>query len=412
MNSINQIGIADVHDYEVVKLVDRLVSFLGPTNVERCLERYHASLKSSGPVFRDYYLKHRHPWWNALAHFFQLQKIGKSIRRNLTEDLKNLAGDAKKVTTLQKIMPDSVRQKYKSDLVDDNRAKDYLFELDTAWHFYQKGYGIKWYEDGSRVHSEFLVMTPELEFNVECKRISVDITRRIRRRDFYRLAEQLIPKIAEMGYSGTIDVILKDRLHSSDKFMAELTGQIVQQISAGNTTGQFQIPFGSVTLDLMPANGNTVNFDERANLLWKRKSEQAHGAVFAKSQNRRPIDPIELTLMCERADKVLDGIGERITKARSQLDESKPGLIVCFLEGVDDLSELAKDSGLQRLSSMLLKKESFSHIAGISYSSEPRVQKSGEVERFYNQALIFRNPNCRYDQVKPFKFLSEEELEA
>ena len=96
-------------------------------------------------------------------------------------------------------------------------------------------------------------------------------------------------------------------------------------------------------------------------------------------------------------------------KAKAQLDESKPGLIACFLEGVDDLRELAKDSGLQMMSSVLLDKETFSHIAGISYSSEPLKERTTESERFFNQALIFRNPHCKYEKAKDFQFLSGEQ---
>ncbi len=402
-------GVADVHDYEVSRLIHRLVSFLGPITVERCIQKYNASLQSSGPVFRDYYLKHRHPWWNALSDFFKLEKAGKSIVKNLTEGLKTLAGDSKKVTTLEKLMPDTVREKYRKDLIDDNRANDYLFEIDIAWHFFQKGYDIKWYESGLESHSEFLVRTPEFEFNVECKRISVDISRRIRRRDFYRLAEQLIPKISKMGYSGMIDIVLKDKLHCNDKFLNELASQVVNEVNNGRLQGGFEIPFGSLVLELVSAKGNPVDLYERFNHLRRRKSEQAHGAIFAKSKDRRPVDPVELTLMCERADNVLDGIRDRIMKAKTQLDELKPGLIACFLEGVDDLRELAKDSGLQIMSNLLLAKETFSHIAAISYSSEPLIERNAESERFFNQALIFRNQHCRCEKAKDFQFLYGEQ---
>jgi hypothetical protein len=405
----SRIGIADVHDYEVSKLINRLVSFLGANKVERCIQKYHFSLQSSGPVFRDYYLKYRHPWWNALSEFFNLEKAGKSIRRNLTQELEILAGDAKKVTILQKLMPDSVREKCRKDLIDDNRAYDYLFEIDIAWHFFLKGYDIEWYEDSLYPHSEFLTRAPGFEFNVECKRISVDISRRIRRRDFYRLAEQLIPKIANMGFSGTIEIALSDKLHGNDDFLNQLASEVFNEVSNGRTRGSFQIALGSLILELVAATGSPVDLYDRFEHLWKRKSPQAHAAIFAKSKDGKPVDPVELTLMAKKADNVLDGIRDRIKKAKDQLNESTPGLIACFLEGVDDLRELAKDSGLQIISNVLLAKESFSHIAGISYSSEPRLEQNANSEKFFNQALIFRNPHCRYEKARDFQFLSGEQ---
>ncbi|NQT56145.1 MAG: hypothetical protein HQ551_07945 [Desulfobacteraceae bacterium] len=216
-----------IHDYEVPNLVKKLIRFIGNAEIKKCLDRYQRSLQSSGPIFREYYLKTRHPWWEALIEYFSLEKSGKSIKRNLTNNVKILAMDAKKISVLQRLMPEKIREKYKKDLIDDNRAFDYLFEIQIAWHFFSKGCEIKWYEDDSKKHSEFLVKDSDFEFNVECKRISVDISRKIRRRDFYRFAEKLLPTVEQIGFSGSIDITLKDRLHSSDNHLNTLSTQIV-----------------------------------------------------------------------------------------------------------------------------------------------------------------------------------------
>jgi hypothetical protein len=117
-------------------------------------------------------------------------------------------GDAKKISILQKNMPKKVKHNFKKNLIDENRAFDYLFELQIAWHFHVKGCEIQWYDEESYRHPEFLVKSPELEFNVECKRISVDISRRIRRRDFYRFAEKFLLLVEKKRYSGLIDIKL------------------------------------------------------------------------------------------------------------------------------------------------------------------------------------------------------------
>ena len=307
-------------------------------------------------------------------------------------------------------MSSSIREKYRRDLIDDNRAQDYLFEIHIAWHFFLKGYDIKWHESDSESHSEFLVRTPEFEFNVECKRISVDASKKIRRRDFYRLAEKIIPKVERMRYSGAIDIVLMDKLHGNDEFLNKLASQVVSHVAKGTVKGVFQIVLGSLSLELIAANENPVDLYDRFNHLWERKSQQAHGAIFVRSKNGKPVDPVELTLMSDRSDRVLDGIRDRISKAaKTQLDESKPGLIACFLEGVDDLKELATDSGLQIMTNLLLAKASFSHVAAITYSSETLVERSAKSEKFFNQGLIFRNPCCTYEKAKDFQFLSGEE---
>ena len=347
--------LAEIHDYEVSALVNRLITFLGRREIENCLRRYQTSLKYSGPIFGDYYIKTRHPWWEALTHYFDLEKRGKSIRKNLTSELKLLAGDAKKITTIQRLMPGSVRRKYIRDFTDDNRAYDYFFEIHVAWHFFLKDYKIQWYENNSEHHSEFLVQSPQLDFNVECKRISVDSSRRIRRRDFYRLAEKIIPCIQEKGYSGTIDITLSNRLHADERSLNNLCNQVINQINKENPKGDFQIPSGSYTADLVTATGVTVDLYDRFNKLSEKKPHNAHGAIFAKSRKGKSIDPIEMTLKSDRSDSVLRGISDKISMAaKTQLEEMKPGLLCCYLEGIYDLRELASDSGLQIMTNVLL----------------------------------------------------------
>ena len=130
---------SDIHDYEVSNLVNKLIRFIGRNQLENRLDKYTRSLQSSGLIFREYYLKTRHPWWEAFLEYFALEKAAKSIKSNLTVNIKLLAGDAKKISTLQSFMPEKVREKYRTDLIDDNRAFDYLFEIQIAWHFYLRG---------------------------------------------------------------------------------------------------------------------------------------------------------------------------------------------------------------------------------------------------------------------------------
>ncbi|MGA8572007.1 MAG: hypothetical protein ACLP7A_15075 [Desulfobaccales bacterium] len=190
---INPIG--DFHDFEASNLINKLIRFLGRNNIDKCLQRYEIALASSGPLFREYYLRKRHPWWEPLSTYFQLGKQGKSIKDNLTIQMKLLARYGLKISTFQRYMPEKIKKEFKKNLIDDNNAINYLFEIDIAWHFLGKGCKIEWYEDDSKTHSEFLVKTSNFEFNVECKRFNVDLARKIRRKDFYRLAEKLLPAI-------------------------------------------------------------------------------------------------------------------------------------------------------------------------------------------------------------------------
>jgi|GEM_PF-1408843 hypothetical protein len=406
--------IGDIHDFEASNLINKLIRFLGRNNIERCLQRYKIALVSSGPVFREYYLRIRHPWWEPLSTYFQMEKKGKSIKNNLTIEMKLLAGYGLKISKLQRYMPEKIKEEYRNNLIDDNNAINYLFEIDIAWHFFANGCKIEWY-DYSKTHSEFLVKTPIFDFNVECKRFNVDLARKIRRKDFYRLAEKLLPAIEEKGYSGIIDIKLKDRLHSNEDYLKELTSQIIDIITQKDIlSGDFQISFGSITMNLQKSNGNAIDFLERHKKLDAKlheiKPNRAHGVIFAKSENDEPVNPVEMTIISEKSDNVLDAIKERISKrAKRQLDTSKPGLIICFLEGItrDDLIKLSSNSALQIMTNFLFQKDSFNHIAAIGYCGEIVIEKSAYAESYSNPELLFRNHNCKFEIARNYEYFGK-----
>jgi len=397
---------SDIYADEAAYYINWLYSFLGPNNVDRALKRYQRTLKLSGQVVSEYSLRNRHPWWSAFLRYFELKRSAKAIKRNLTAELKILAGDAKKTATLRKYMPLSVQEKYKRDLVDLNRARDYLFEINIAWHFHLQGNDLEWYEDDDQKHPEFLVKTPKFDFNVECKRISVDISRHIDRQDFHRLAQELLPKIEKQGYVGKVDIVLAERLEK--KQIDDLTSDILELIRLDKNKGEFTIPFGQVTFKPTEEKERVFNGVQLNENLRKNLSDQTHASIFSsRTDGDLIVDPIALTIKCKKPDNVLDGIFQKVRKAaKNQLDVSIPGLIVCFLEDVYELGDLRSGSGLQLMTFELFDKNTFSHIAAVGYSSEMQAHKIMCGEIYNNQSLVFKNPNCRFKEAKAYDFIT------
>jgi len=345
---------------------------------------------------------------SALEQYYELTNKAKSIHRNLTPELQALANDANKVITLQNKMSHSVKNKYKRAFLDSNNARNYLFEIHIAWHFFANGYDIQWYQDDSSKHAEFIVKLSALQFNVECKRITVDIARKIHRKDFYGFADKLIPEIKKRNYGGRLDIILEERLKSGT--FDKLCMEVLKVIDSGILHGDREIaPFGSLALDMSYASRVSIDLNESMEKLCERKADEAQGAIFVSSDAGKPVDPIELTVMSKQADEVLYAIKNIISEAaEKQLDVSKPGLIACFLEGIHgfELHKLRSKSGLQAMAKYILDKDEFSHIAGISYSSESMVKKGSNYEEIFNPGLFFRNHKCKFKEAKTFAFLS------
>ncbi|HEY6874281.1 MAG TPA: hypothetical protein VI298_16270 [Geobacteraceae bacterium] len=396
----------DIYPNQVRGLIQRLFDFFGTHNIESALKSYEKSLVSSGSIYREYYLRKRHPWWEAILAFRALEAEGKAIKRHMTADLKRLAGDARKILILQKLMSTKVREKYKRDLLDENRAFDFLFEIQTAWHYFLKGYQITWYDEDGR--PDFKVNTPTFDFDVECKRLTVDASRKIRRRDFYRLLDLLLPKLDSLGLCGSVDIILSDRLHSNTPHLQSIA-LAVYELAKAQPEDMVNTDFGEVTLKLERKPSRSIDMHQMYMDLWDRKPPESHAVIFASAQNDRSVDPIEILVRSNKSERIVDGIKTKIEEAAlKQLGDSRPGLIACFLEDVNDLSSLAKESSLQLMSSYVLNKPENSHLAGVLYRSELRVIDEPSTEHSSFQTLIFRNPQCKFEEAKGFAFASRE----
>lgn len=401
-----------IRDKHVPKLIRRLITFLGGGAVEASLHKYKESLRSSEPVYREYYLKMRHPWWDTLVAYKDLRTSGKATYRNLTNTMFNLAGDAKKVCILTRHMPASVREKYRRDLLDAEGAKAYLFELDIAWHYYIQGHQIIWHEDAGEKHPEFTVVTDDLAFDVECKRIGVDAFRKIRRRDFYHLVEALLPEVSAKGLIGRIDLVLLERLSGNLVKLRSLAQQLLHRIGSGGAKGRFSLDCGHVVVEVKEGTNKRVDLQQMQNDLWLRKPPEAHGAIFARSYQGGPVDPIEMTCRSKKADKVLLGIRRIICEASSkQLNPTKPGLIACYIPEIDDFRGLGTNTGLQLMTNSLFSENKRCNLAAVTYSSDTRMVDTNYGKISNNQALIFRNPYCKFDAVQNFPFIGSEAID-
>lgn len=400
---------SDINDNQASYYINKLYDFIGPLNVEKALKKHKRALDLSGPIVSETTLRKSHPWWDVLSKVHDMKKSGMSIKRHLTPEIKILVADGLRIAKLKKFMPDSVQRKYKRDLITKDRAFDYLFEIRIAWHYYLEGHELQWYEDDGEKHPEFLVKTPNFDFNVECKRISVDMGRKIKRKDFSRFVQTLFPEIGKKGYSGNIDIILNDRLKSNQ--IGRLVADTVKLVDSGKTNGIFQTPLGDFDLNLDRKNGEGINIIEvKKRLDDSRNSNGTHAALFApQKKGENIIDPIIVSLKCKKPDKLLDGIYDKIYEAASdQLIDSMPGIIVAFLEDVYDLRELGSGTGLQIMTNKLLSKNKFSHIAGISYCSEIQIVKDSMSEIYNNQNLFFRNPYCKFENAKNYQFINQQ----
>jgi hypothetical protein len=387
-------------------LIKKLEGFLGPANTGKALKRYELSLNSSGPVVAECYIKNRHPWWDTIVLNKELSRQGKSIHKNLSAGLMRLAEDASIISTLQKHMPECVREKYKSDLLDDENARNFMFEIKIAWHYFLRGFGISWYEEPNC--PEFKVTANDLEFDIECKSIGVDSFRKIGRKDFYYLVEICIKPISDLGLSGLIEIYLDERLPANIEQLKSIADEILRIVKSKAIKGGQKTSFGSIKTDLKPTEQHVVDLQKEYTDLWQLKPPQAHGVIFAGSSNKGPIDPIKFLCQCNNPDSILSGIRRKLVDgAERQLSPDRPGFIACFIPEIDDFKGLEQNSGLLEMTGSLFKKDKRNHIIAISFSSDIQSIPTNFGIETSSPGVIFRNPYTNFEIPDGFQFINE-----
>lgn len=395
-----------INDKEVPNLIRKLRRFLDPKSVDNVLDKYRLSLESSGQIYADFYLSKRHPWWNAIIYFNELDKLGKSIRKNLTDEIVSLASDAKKITTLQKIMPEDIKNKYRQNLLSERNCRGFLFEIDIAWHYFLKQYRIEWYKSNTDNHPEFRILSPQLDFDVECKTIGIDTFRKIRRRDFYFLMDILIPKIQKMKLTGELRLTFKDRMPQNTSKLYIISDEVIKRLETNNKI--VDTSFGVMGLELFNNNDRPVDLVKMQYNLNQRKSPHAHALIIAGDLNDKPVNPIEIICDCEKAVDLLKGIRKKLGKAvRNQLSSERPGFLACFIPEIEDFAGLEIDSGLANMTFDLFckEKERKRHLAAISYSSDERFSPTIYGKTSKHPGLLFRNPYCQFTESSKFDFI-------
>ena len=399
------------HNYQTRSIIRKLINFLGPEKVESCVKRYEQSLSFSGTLSRDFYLKNRHPWWEPLAVFLERERQAKSQTTNVPLSIRRLTRDAAIISVLQRTMPPKIKEKFKIDLLDNENAYAYLLEIHIAWHFHTMGYEINWYEDSNM--PEFSVKTPDLSFDVECKRISYDASRRIRKRDFYRLADLLIPKIRRLNIQGTIEIVLKGRLYGSADYLNYICNEILTKIRTDNLQGSFVFSEGEYFLNLGIRNNVQVNIKEKLSEIHKEHKNSAHVVATSYKSEDCSVDPLFLILRSQKTSSVLEGIKKKIQDAaKRQLNPEKAGLIVCFLESfnVKKIFEHATGNALHVMSNNLLIKEENRHLAALAFCAEEDYISGNFTAGFKTQVLSFKSTNCVFEKARIFPFFRDEKV--
>ena len=347
----------------------------------------------------EYFLKKRHPWWDSWIAFENLRRSGKALHSNLSPAMILLGRDAHFIYHLQATMPDPVKRKYQSALLDDDRAKDYLLELHIAWSFYAKGHQLKWFEDEQATGHEFTVVTPAGAFNVECKAISADISRKIKRENFYRLFDRFVTAMYERELSGYVRVVLDSALPTSEVELSAILCEILASVETGagrarwRTSGSLEWMLTSCGAQqeqraIVDAFGGVLTPDSETALITK---------------GDRKTDPLALSMTCRKRSSVVRAIMKRLGDAgkRRQLPVDEPGLLVCYVPEVPEYKGLGSESSLADMMNLLLNRDYMKDVAAVHFISDPKTTRTETGSVIGGDVLTFENASSKHIAFVP-----------
>ena len=383
-------------------LIDGLTKFIGMQRIKKSVATWRNTMSRATPVEKMHHLGATFYWWPGFAQYWDSTKDGTPY----TVATILLAKDALKVLEAETGMPATVKAKYAGALGDTGNAQTHFFEISMAHHFMGLGHRIKWFEDEGRGIGEFVVVTPTIEIEVECKHLSVDAGRQVTRKEFSQLCALIDAQLRTQRVMGNIHITLHKRLPKS----ADQLAGIATEIGSGQLMGTAEFaPWGRATLELSPANDVAINWEQSQTQIRQDMGPVGHAMLRAGRLNDQPVNPISMVLHSEKSDEFLMSMYDTMKDAAGrQLSGSRPGLLCIHLPEINDFPGLMDESGLKAVTSFFFSKEHNNHVCAISYSSDTKIVEDATGINFSADALAYKNALCRFPEAKGIKLFDVE----
>ncbi len=345
-------------------------------------------------------------WWPGFASYWESKATGSPY----SMETLMLAKDATKVLDALEGMPASVKGKYGGALGDVRNAPMHLFEISMAHHFMSFGYSVRWLEDAGRGIAEFIVVTPDIEFDVECKYITVNAGRLITREEFSRFGSLVEAELRKRRVMGSVRVTLIDRLPKPLPDLGKIAATIGAAFDAGTISGPIEFaPWGAADVELAAANDVPIDWDEAQMKMRDAMPSYGHAFARAESLNGKPVNLITLTSKSVKQDEYLKAIYCTIKDAAyRQFSKSRPGLLCVHIPEISNFENMLDESSLRNMTAYFFSKSDHRHVCAISYSSDTRIILEETGYQFTIDALAYKNAFCRFPGAKDIQLFSHE----
>lgn len=374
---------------EVHKYIQEFINFLGPEAVAKALGDLDKSLSHHGRCYRMW-LQQVHPWLFTLHLYSQI-----STRRvqSWPVQIQQLVADAFMIVSLAKIMPEEVRGKYRKDLLTIQHS-DFLFEIIAAWHYHLQGYNIEWYPLSHEKGTEFRVRGGGVDFDVECRRFSVDIWSRVKMGTMADICDIIDDVLQENSCWGEVTVAFSDDCQF-DPAQASLWKPALKSAVTSKQT-HLQLAGGPLlTLKLKSFPSQKYAKHEFSKFF----VPSATTWILAKDDGSACFDPVAFS--CQGTRKTTLELRDLIYKTlrdkiKKQLSDLRAGVVFVRFTGIDNPRIFTESWGMQDIIRKL-----FNHnkLAAMIFICDDTSEPDDKSIIHTSPGILFRSPSTSHRDV-------------
>jgi len=390
----------EIYDKEAERAFRWFFRWTGEQTWHAKIEKHDKSPHFSEADAYRQYLRQRNPLMVSIDHYFQLKRNGKSIAKNLDDFDKRVCGYIKLLNCIARGASSGVLNRLKGSVIDDESVKGFLFELDLAIHFFRLGYDVRFADLEGIGQYDLLVANGEFELEVECKRKSIDAGRKIKKGDFCLLADILFAELKQSVRRFAILIKSEGRMGADQGLYKSLAQSVKTLLEA--ESGSVHIGNLEVKLEPLPEGLQVKSDPEALATLAQFDSSFSYYGVFSSRETT-------IVIRCESAEpnKVLDAIYDELKKGASQLSGTRPALLGCLIEELEDKDwkALQGGTGLQAVAARLFDNPTRRHVNLLAFSSDRTPPKREEnVVSFAATHLDFWHRDPKFTLPKSFLF--------
>lgn len=272
-------------------------------------------------------------------------------------------------------------------------------EILAATYLSRCGWAVYFNDLENKGRCDFVIAKNNTEIEVECKTISADAGRKIHRFDFRRFAgtlrKDLVNFLRNHDEIHLLRLLLNDRLPTHDQELGRIGHSILNLL--GTNSRQIDAESYDLVYEIRSSQGSEDQITAYVADFVKKsiKYPNSHHSFFLGVKNGGMLF---LAATSKRPDQVLTYLYKQLKDAHKQFSGTKPAILWVHIEDIEPekWEELKQGSGLQVMSSRLLKSQRRQCICSVLFNSKGYLVSDGNVTMETGPTLYFDNTDSQF----------------